>query len=390
MSGCIYCGNNPANHHATWVSSTSSILLRPRNPGSWWQTLSVRFAHAIFRAALSLLVWLHLAKISDDVHVACSERGKVFWEEAKRRGIVMQRFVLFGRQTDAYRARLLGRTIVFTALPRPIISASGSEWWIDDKWLLKEKLQTAGVLVPDGGVCTTYEEARAIFHRIEKPVIVKPRVGSRGRHTTTHVYTEEDLHTAFDRAQQLCHWVVVEQHLIGAVYRGTVIDGVLIGVLSGEPPRVVGDGTRTIEELIRDKGARKHKKVSDVSVGVHHHAFLARTGRTLGTVPNKGEVVDLLEKVGVSYGGHSAEVTGITHPEIKNILERAAKVVDDPVIGFDFIIPDITKSPAQQRWGIIECNSVPFINLHHDPVEGEPVNVASALWDYVEAHIELF
>ncbi len=65
------------------------------------------------------------------------------------------------------------------------------------------------------------------------------------------------------------------------------------------------------------------------------------------------------------------------------MLEKAARVVDDPVLGFDFISLDITRDPDTVRWGIIECNAMPFINLHHDPLEGKPVNVAGLLWDYV-------
>jgi D-alanine-D-alanine ligase-like ATP-grasp enzyme len=58
------------------------------------------------------------------------------------------------------------------------------------------------------------------------------------------------------------------------------------------------------------------------------------------------------------------------------------------LLGFDFIVPDVTKSPDEQKFGIIECNAVPFINLHHSPLIGEPQNVAGALWDYIVAHEE--
>jgi cyanophycin synthetase len=113
---------------------------------------------------------------------------------------------------------------------------------------------------------------------------------------------------------------------------------------------------------------------------------LARQEYTLDTVLSEQKTIDLLEKIGVSYGGSSGEVTEITHPEIKNILEKAAAAVGDPLIGFDFIIKDITIDPYQQKWGVIECNGLPFINLHYDPIEGKTNNVAQPLWDYIEQH----
>jgi hypothetical protein len=37
----------------------------------------------------------------------------------------------------------------------------------------------------------------------------------------------------------------------------------------------------------------------------------------------------------------------------------------------------------QQPCGVIECNSLPFIDLHHFPLYGNVVNAAGALWDSV-------
>jgi len=307
----------------------------------------------------------------------------VLWEEAKRRGIPFHGIALFGKQTDAYCLELGGKTRYFVSLPRPAHTGSNAESWLDDKAILKEKLAAAGIPVPRGSSYTRFSDMARDFEQLEKPVIVKPRIGSRGRHTTTHIHTVEELKKAFDVAKQLCRAVIMEEHLVGSVYRGTVSDGQRVGVLAGDPPRVVGDGTHTIAELVPIKNSLRHSKVSAVTLDERHEAFLARTSRTFSTVPQTGEVVDLLEKIGVSYGGHSAEVTGITHPATKEWLTKAGAVVGDPLIGFDFIIADIAGDPAGQKWGIIECNSTPFINLHHDPVEGEPVNAAAAVWDYV-------
>ena len=86
-------------------------------------------------------------------------------------------------------------------------------------------------------------------------------------------------------------------------------------------------------------------------------------------IPRKSEIVYLNEKIGVSYGGESAEEFEIAHPDNKAIFEKAAKVFDDVIIGFDFMIPDITRSWKEQRCGFLEANSVPFINLHNTPLK---------------------
>ncbi len=111
--------------------------------------------------------------------------------------------------------------------------------------------------------------------------------------------------------------------------------------------------------------------------------FLTRNGYTLDTILENQKTIDLSEKIGISYGGGSRELYPQTHPAIKAYIEKAAYVVHAGVIGFDFIIPDPSSTPVGQKWGIIECNSLPFINLHHHPVEGVPIPVAKYIWEAV-------
>ena len=123
---------------------------------------------------------------------------------------------------------------------------------------------------------------------------------------------------------------------------------------------------------------------------------LHREGITMDDIPGNGKVVTFSQKTSRGVGGTTTEVTDITHPENVAMLEHVAKFLDDPLVGVDFIIEDITKSwqePArpdgsgrsggEQHCGIIECNSLPFIDLHHYPLFGKSNNVAGKLWDLV-------
>jgi D-alanine-D-alanine ligase-like ATP-grasp enzyme len=98
-------------------------------------------------------------------------------------------------------------------------------------------------------------------------------------------------------------------------------------------------------------------------------------------VPDAGQAVNLSEKIGVNYGGSSSEDYDICHPDNKELFLRAAEVLGDPLVGFDFIISDISLSYKHQKCGFIEVNSLPFINLHHDPLLGAPRNAAALVWD---------
>jgi len=206
-------------------------------------------------------------------------------------------------------------------------------------------------------------------------------LGSRGRHTTTYIYTEQELYKAVRIAKQLCQYVIVEEHLLGSVYRATVVGGKVVGILAGDQPKIIGDDMSTIESLIQKKNTEKQDRVGDVVIDPKLIEFIERSGYTLKTILEKGVTLELSEKIGLAYGGSAREISPITHHKIIKTIERAAKVVNDPIIGFDFIIEDPTTDPENQKWGIIEANSLPFINLHYKPMEGPSVDVAPYIWD---------
>lgn len=324
---------------------------------------------------------LGLWRENTDPEKAPTERTKVIWREAIKRGIPMRGTVILGKPIEQHRAKINGRWYSFESIPFPPYYNVSLYTWLDDKWLLKRFLGNNGVPVPYGRSVSSINGALQTVGKGKAPFITKPRLGSRGRHTTTHIYNESELRNGFRIAQQLCHFVIVEEQLFGSVYRGTYVGGEVVGILRGDPPRVTGDGKHTIEELIRIKNTTKHPKVKDVIISPLLVEFLRRQKLSLGTVLKKAKRIDLSEKIGVANGGFRAEELPITHPRILEYIKKAGDVLQVPIVGFDFIIGDITKDPDTQRWGIIEANTLPFIDLHHDPIEGKPINVAAKIWD---------
>ena len=92
----------------------------------------------------------------------------------------------------------------------------------------------------------------------------------------------------------------------------------------------------------------------------------------------------LNQKVSRSYGATTSDMTPVTHPENVKLFEKIGRVLGDSLVGIDFIVNDISKPwTEQKRCGVIECNSLPFLDLHHYPFTGTPRDAAGALWDAV-------
>ncbi|MBU6447745.1 hypothetical protein KGQ24_02820 [Patescibacteria group bacterium] len=386
MKKCAYCGNNPTPHFITWAVESYTIFIQPVS----MMAAKTGLIYPIYWFADKLTQWFArlwlifgLGKFVNGENIEVG-RAKVLWEEAKQRGIRMEVLKIFGKTVDFYRAEINGKKIMFSGLPRPKGSDPKALFWMDDKYILKKRMLKAGLPVAKGGSYSSFRKLRNNFDLLYKPVIIKPRLGSRGRHTTTFVYTHEQLRKAYKVAKQLCHWVVMEEQLNGSVYRGTVINGKLVGVLGGDPPRVTGDGSSNIKQLIEITNSTRNVKVHEIQLTDVMLNFLNRSGYTAATILPSGKTIDLSEKIGLAYGGSSYEILDTTHPKIKKALEKAAEIVGDLIMGFDFIIQDPSADPDDQKWGIIECNGMPFIDLHYNPLHGQSINVAKYVWDLFE------
>jgi D-alanine-D-alanine ligase-like ATP-grasp enzyme len=385
---CVYCGNAPVSHKMTHFITTISVFMgiisKTLARYKLWKYLVRLISRAgaiLDRYAYGLLHLLHIVSYAHDPARARTYRSQVVWEEANRRGISMEQIVMFGRYTDAYRAFINGRWIYFESLPIPPHLIGSSYAWMDDKYVLKNVLRHEGISVPHSFVATGIREARAAFEKIGGFAVVKPRSGTRGRHTITHVSATAQLDLAFSITQRLCHFVSIEEHLEGGVCRGTVVGGVLVGFFQALPPRIIGNGVSTIRELIAVKNASKNPRVQNIILTRENAEYINRCGYDIDSIIPDGETIDLGHRTGRLFGGHTRELLDTVHPRLCAYLERASRVLDVHVVGFDLIIENPDADPDGQKWGIIEANSLPFIDLHYLPLYGTPSNVAAAVWD---------
>ncbi len=388
MKHCKDCEPAQESHFVAYTSVVLGWIDEP-----FFNTMEYIFKNTAERLAdvlsvpfFNLMVFLRLGRFSYEPEPSDTYRTKCFWEEAKKRGIKMKEFHL-GFVDNSFIAEYKGKRLLFDGLPRPAIQESPALRWMDNKGIMKTKFKKEGLPVADGGVAFTTRGALKIFNRITKPVITKPNLGSRSRHTMIHIDTPELLISGFKKAKKLSPLVIVEEELRGFLFRGTLIDKKLVGVIKRDQPEVYGDGVHTLKELLDEENKRPERAgpiFHKIKIDKEAEEELKRQNITLSDIPEKGRIVTFSQKTSRGCGGTTTEVTDVIHPDNKEMLEHVGAFLNDPLVGVDFIMEDITKSwKEEQHCGIIECNSLPFIDLHHYPLFGKPVNVAAKLWDLV-------
>lgn len=389
---CPDCGGAPVNHTVEKISVFVDVMLVPLlKPLDKIRRLLFPYLGHVFSPLgpkiLNLFCLLKIASWIDEPDDKVVWRARCLWEEANKRGIKMRAWRLFNLPNDTFFAEYKGQYILFQGLPRPKGSEPESLDWMDNKAEMNKRFLPLDIPIAKGGVAVNFRQALKWFNKLSKPVIVKPNLGSRSRHTTIHINSIDELKIAFKKAKQLCRWVVIEEELQGSVYRGTVIGGKVVGVLRRDPACVEGDGVKNIRELVNEEnnnplrqGPMFHLLPTDESVDEE----LKKQNLSWDSIPRAGLLVNLNTKTSRAVGGALIDCTDETHTDNILLLEKIAQVLNNPIVGVDFIMPDIKKSWREQdRCGVIECNSLPFIDLHHYPLRGTPRNVAGELWSIV-------
>ncbi|MFO7854128.1 MAG: cyanophycin synthetase [Paracoccaceae bacterium] len=261
----------------------------------------------------------------------------------------------------------------------------------DDKEWTKQILGEAGVPVPRGRICRTWEEAEAAAEWIGWPVVTKPLSGNHGRGVTTDIASTEDLRSGYDaavaRLREGSDGVIVESFIKGEDHRILVIGGKLVAAARRRPAHVVGDGRRSIAELIdREnedprRGVGHENLLTQIHVDEQTLRMLEQAGHDLETVLPEGEIAFLKSTANISTGGTASDLTDEVHPEVKFAMERVARLVGLDVIGIDLLAETLSEPLEAQSAGVVEVNAGPGFRMHMSPTHGTPRPVGEHVVD---------
>lgn len=253
-----------------------------------------------------------------------------------------------------------------------------------DKTATKKILSEANVKVP-----RSYElkgsSAREDFAAIESlgllPGVLKPNSGSHGVGVSMNIRDFGDFESALQDAGTA---PIFEEQIEGRDYRLLTIGRSFFAATERKPAYVVGDGVSTVKELIVEKNRKRalnpstksHPiKLDDVAL-----ACLATQNVAINSVPPEGKEVRLRFVANIGAGGDSVNRTDEIHPEFMGISERIPELLGDPeILGIDLLAEDISRSPEDQQWAIIEINANPDIDLQHWPWQGQSLDAADRL-----------
>ncbi len=256
-----------------------------------------------------------------------------------------------------------------------------------NKELTKKILHDAAIPVPYGYIVRDEEDVIPTAHNVGFPIVIKPLDGNHGRGSTINITDDENAIKAFHNAQKHGTKVIIEKYVTGYDFRILVINYKMVAAARRVPAHVVGDGFKTIADLIEQenknpkRGFGHENVLTEITVDNHTLGLLESANLTLDSVPGQGEIVYLKNTANLSTGGTSIDVTDMIHPDNIIMAERVARVIGLDICGIDIIAENLTQPLTETGGSIIEVNAAPGFRMHLDPSEGLPRNVAAPVID---------
>lgn len=286
--------------------------------------------------------------------------ARIIVNEARRRGISVE---VLDEEAGYFALGFGGRTIVCRESLSELTSAIAMSR-CDDKAVTRRLLVAAGLSVPDQAVAGAAADNAAFLARHGR-IVVKPARGEQGAGISVDLSTAEEVEHAAAEARKVSDRVLLEQYVEGQDLRIVVIDFKVAAAAVRKPPQVVGDGKHSLAEVIEKQSRRRAGATggeSRIPLDDETRRCLGLAGYEPESVLEPGRVLTVRKTANLHTGGTIHDVTADLHPALADAAVRAARAIDIPVVGLDFLVPSVTGPD----YVIIEANERPGL-ANHEP-----------------------
>lgn len=281
--------------------------------------------------------------------------------EARRRGITVE---VVDAEGGFFRLTHGGRSILCRESLSEMTSAVAMSI-CDDKMVTRRVVSAAGVKVPAQISADAEPDEIDAFVRRSGSIVVKPARGEQGRGVAVGLSDAGDIERAVEKARTICATVILEECVEGEDLRLVVINYRVVAAAIRRPPVVVGDGERTVRALISAQSRRRAAATggeSKIPLDAETIRTVRAAGYELDDVPPADMRISVRKTANLHTGGTIHDVTDTVNPALVDAAIAAARAIDVPVTGIDFIV----RSPLDPDYAFIEANERPGL-ANHEP-----------------------
>lgn len=298
--------------------------------------------------------------LGPDTDTALNIYAKIITSEAKKRGIGIE---AIDAENGYFQLSLGGRSIVCRESLSELTSAVAMSR-CDDKTVTRKILKNVQLRVPNQQVVTSQESIDTFLNK-NRRIVVKPAQGEQGQGVFVDLELPEEVQAAINSASQFCDKVIMEEFVQGEDLRIIVIDNQVVAAAVRKPASIRGNGMLTIEKLIEKQSRRRATATdgeSSIPLDAETERTIVKAGYKLADILPEGINLAVRKTANLHTGGTILDVTSELHPALNEAAVRGAQALKIPVVGFDFLVPDV----AGPDYVIIEANERPGL-ANHEP-----------------------
>ncbi|MCB1777368.1 MAG: N-acetylglutaminylglutamine synthetase [Candidatus Competibacteraceae bacterium] len=286
--------------------------------------------------------------------------ARIIVDDARRRGIAVD---ILDASHGYFRLSQGGRSIICRESLSELTTAIAMSR-CDDKRVTRNALTASGLRMPAQILADDPETVRDFLARHQR-VVVKPARGEQGHGVQVDLRTPDAVEAAVAIAQRFCDDVIIEEMVEGEDLRVIVIGYQMVAAATRRPAKITGDGHQNIRTLIEKQSRRRQAATggeSHIPLDTETLRCIEAADYTLDSVLPAGQHLWVRKTANLHTGGTIHDVTHQVHPHLRDVAEQAARALEIPVVGFDFMVPDL----AGEDYAIIEANERPGL-ANHEP-----------------------
>jgi GNAT-family acetyltransferase (TIGR03103 family) len=298
--------------------------------------------------------------MGSDAGESLNPYARIIIREAQKRGIFVE---VLDPEGGYFELTFGGRSIVCRESLSELTSAIAMSR-CDDKATTHRVLRQAGLRVPAQIKVENEQQALAFLEK-HVAVVVKPLRGEQGAGISVDVREADSLRSAIEEARTVCETVILEEYVSGDDLRIIVINEAVVAAAIRKPAEIVGNSRDSVKTLIEKQSRRRAAATegeSHIPLDRETERCVTETGLTLDSVLPENQRMVVRKTANLHTGGTIHDVTEKLHSTLRKAAIDAARAINIPVTGLDFIVP----AADQPDYAIIEANERPGL-ANHEP-----------------------
>lgn len=246
-----------------------------------------------------------------------------------------------------------------------------------DKFAMNAILKAANIPVPKArkidSYSFTYDLLLATVSDLKFPLVVKPTLyTSFGQDVICNIRNMPLLFQQCEKLRKYHSLLSIEEyHGNLQDYRVLVFKNKIIAVTERFPSAVTGNGTDTIEELIKIENIKRSKLVDflkPIQMDFEFEQSLLTQKLTKDSIPEKGRKIVLGYVCNCSRGGTIKYRSTKMCNENKKLFLKVANILNLELTGIDVACKSLDEPIIGTNGIIIEANPCPSVRIHNENV----------------------